>query len=887
MSITELRFKLTSEGDDSGFNKIDRAAGRTTGTVKELDQAISNVGKGASLPESFQSLLSSANKARETLTRMATESGVEGLRSNLQQASALLENIKVNSNLGISLGLGKGYDLSQFRELDAFQSKMSGVVREIDKGTESMRAFGSATKSVGNSSKGFLGNLASSFMRIAKLRLLRGILRSFTQGVAEGTKNLYAYSQALNSADSAHFAQTMDNLTSSLLTLKNQIGAAIGQALDGIAPILMKIVGWVTAAIDALSQFFAVLQGKSTYTRAKQVSVQWQDTADNIGSANANAKELQRTLLGFDEINALDKPSEGSGGGSGGGGSSVSPSDMFEEAAVATTGLQGAINKLAEWIHPVIEAFSGIPEGVDAALTVAASLFENSPEKFREGMNKFQNLFKNNETLRSISEWAAGAAYDISTFFSNAWLALKKGAMQAAKEILIAFKPILELLGVDVDACVDALDIAIQKLDQDIKRNTANTKLAKKAYAEWASGKMSTAGWTVVSNAIAGCFGKGKKVVNAFYSTVKLMEKHGYNPDALTNGVDKAKTKADKAQIVFANLRQTLQKMSNDPNISTKELQQAYKDLTAKAEETTKAIGKGKDALWTFGNSGCDFTKQKTGLEGIGSSAKDAAKQVNGAKDSITNLNKQQVSTNGKTSNLDSIGSSADNAKKNVGGIADNIKTLNGTKVNEKNNVSQFKALGDNAYYAKGGVVDVNTAIKNLKKQKIDTSQLVGALENLRRKGYDTAQWITQVRDTLLDIANNKSVASAFQLIGLVNKAVIPATSKKNGGYVGNYASGGIIPRFDGGGIHTADIFIANENANPELVGRIGNRTAVANQGQMVEAMAQGVYEAMMEVMSANNGANEVNVYIDGERVARAVDRANRLANRRFNVGVV
>ena len=71
------------------------------------------------------------------------------------------------------------------------------------------------------------------------------------------------------------------------------------------------------------------------------------------------------------------------------------------------------------------------------------------------------------------------------------------------------------------------------------------------------------------------------------------------------------------------------------------------------------------------------------------------------------------------------------------------------------------------------------------------------------------------------------------------------------------------------------------------MVGRIGNRTAVANQGQMVEAMAQGVYEAMMEVMTASSGTQEVNVYIDGQRVAQAVDRANRLANRRFNVGVV
>lgn len=52
-----------------------------------------------------------------------------------------------------------------------------------------------------------------------------------------------------------------------------------------------------------------------------------------------------------------------------------------------------------------------------------------------------------------------------------------------------------------------------------------------------------------------------------------------------------------------------------------------------------------------------------------------------------------------------------------------------------------------------------------------------------------------------------------------------------------------------GGFPDAGQLFVANE-AGPELVGNIGNRTAVANQNQIVDAVAKGVYDA---VVSANS----------------------------------
>lgn len=52
------------------------------------------------------------------------------------------------------------------------------------------------------------------------------------------------------------------------------------------------------------------------------------------------------------------------------------------------------------------------------------------------------------------------------------------------------------------------------------------------------------------------------------------------------------------------------------------------------------------------------------------------------------------------------------------------------------------------------------------------------------------------------------------------------------------YASGGFVPR--------GDLFIANESS-PEFVGNIGNRTAVANNNQIVQGIARGVQHANAE----------------------------------------
>lgn len=79
----------------------------------------------------------------------------------------------------------------------------------------------------------------------------------------------------------------------------------------------------------------------------------------------------------------------------------------------------------------------------------------------------------------------------------------------------------------------------------------------------------------------------------------------------------------------------------------------------------------------------------------------------------------------------------------------------------------------------------------------------------------------------------------------------LPSVSGKRMGYasVGMYASGGFPS--------TGSMFIANE-AGPELVGRIGSKTAVANNDQILQGIASAVYEAMMAAHE-DGGSNNNN----------------------------
>lgn len=152
--------------------------------------------------------------------------------------------------------------------------------------------------------------LISTFGRIALYRAVRSAIKYITDQLKQGTENAYWFAREFGSATS-YIADAFDRLSSSNFKMSNQLGAAWATLIAKIEPVLMRIIDMITRAADAITQFFAILSGKDTYLKAVDYNKAWADSADD---AAQSAKEWRNQLMGFDEINRLDEPSDGSKG---------------------------------------------------------------------------------------------------------------------------------------------------------------------------------------------------------------------------------------------------------------------------------------------------------------------------------------------------------------------------------------------------------------------------------------------------------------------------------------------------------------------------------------------------------------------------------------------
>ena len=94
-----------------------------------------------------------------------------------------------------------------------------------------------------------------------------------------------------------------------------------------------------------------------------------------------------------------------------------------------------------------------------------------------------------------------------------------------------------------------------------------------------------------------------------------------------------------------------------------------------------------------------------------------------------------------------------------------------------------------------------------------------------------------------------------------------------------------------GGFPTTGEMFMARESG-PELVGRMGSRSAVANNDQIVDGIKAGVYDAVVEAMMLFQGGGdgeaakepiiELTVVADTETIYKTVEKGKKKSKRRF-----
>ena len=279
-------------------------------------------------------------------------------------------------------------------------------------------ATNNASKSVSN---GF-GNKApvaisktsksmSRLLTMMKFMMIRKMINAIIKSFQEGFQQLSRYSPDVN--------KSISSVMSSLSQLKYGFAAAFAPLVSIVTPVINQICSAINTLLVSLSKLFAFLTGKNTFIVAKK---QQKDYAKSLGGTSSAAKDAEKSLAGFDEINQLNLSKNDN---SGGGGSSVNPNDLFETKDLGEMG-EWAKKIKALW-DDVVQVFNNLAAAFKKAWNTAGN-----GERIMKSLSNYANIIYNGlkKCTAATVEWSANL--DLSPLLS------------AIAGLLDSFEPILQ-----------------------------------------------------------------------------------------------------------------------------------------------------------------------------------------------------------------------------------------------------------------------------------------------------------------------------------------------------------------------------------------------------------------------------------------------------------
>ena len=157
-------------------------------------------------------------------------------------------------------------------------------------------------------------------------------------------------------------------------------------------------------------------------------------------------------------------------------------------------------------------------------------------------------------------------------------------------------------------------------------------------------------------------------------------------------------------------------------------------------------------------------------------------------------------------------------------------------------------------------------------KAKSSIGSFIGEASKELQAGYNNLLGMTEeyqvlTLDTFNDVAPSMAAAISSFAVGAGVQINYTAQRRRISGSVGGrFAEGGFPSKYQ--------LFMARENGIPEMVGAIGSQPAVANNDQIVAAIAYAVKAAILETGANgnnNNGDINVNMYVGGKQLTDVV----------------
>lgn len=441
MDALTLEIKSNAGDATSGISSLAKALGELKDIISNLDMskiaksmgAVSKASKSATdAVQKVTNKYSFANKAvkkseiimngYDNASRIVHKNG-EGVRTASWNPSRVMaENRAATRAIEQAMQNGGRIHTKQddvfARNLDKYfprqQNKytpsgtdITGVGNELDKASEGYKHFGEeaqnaaketekATSRITKSAHKTHRGLTSMIGRMILRRAIYSAIRAITGAAKEGFNNVYQYSKKMGGS----FASAMDSAKSSVFTMKNAIGTALAPAVQALLPILQTVVSWIRTACNALSQFFALLNGSGSWTRATDYATEFADAASGAGGAASD------WLADWDELNVMNH-----GGGGGGGGAATDYENMFEEVYT----FDGWIKDSIDWIEKHAQNIKDILAGAVAFLatlsltkSIALSLTVGSVVLSYENGYTMGYKTQSGEEVSDFEKWIAG-----------------------------------------------------------------------------------------------------------------------------------------------------------------------------------------------------------------------------------------------------------------------------------------------------------------------------------------------------------------------------------------------------------------------------------------------------------------------------------------------
>ena len=294
----------------------------------------------------------------------------------------------------------------------------------------------------------------------------------------------------------------------------------------------------------------------------------------------------------------------------------------------------------------------------------------------------------------------------------------------------------------------------------------------------------------------------------------------------------------------------------------TKEKLALAKDTATKgAKELVKSIGDEftalKDATDKKASTIADSMKSNIGI------AKDAS--TKGTKDIVKAISDEfallKEATDKKTAPIaDTVKNSIDNAKKTAiastkdfvkayGGEIELVKDATDKKTSGLGEIVK-KHIGGISTTISGDLVTVHNKI---------SGAFQGAASNVKTY-LDNMD--TNTKNTLNNMVSNaKKAQTEINKVGTSS----PIKDINAGSAINTKPATMIGYAYANGGFVDSQVFFAREGGAPELVGQMGNRTAVANNAQIVAGISEGVEDANMGVINA--------IYAMAGQIVNAINR--------------